>query len=114
MRLRHRRGGARVRVAGRHGVYRRGHQFPADADLNEHIGARVLHRLERADRAPELLPHLDIGDGRAEHRFRDTEAVARDGDGRPVEQRRDRRMRVAGELPHRRLRYLDVVRVHVS
>ena len=37
-------------------------------EIDEHVGARVLHGLERADRAPELLAHDGVGDGGVEHR----------------------------------------------
>ena len=76
------------------------------------MSAHVLHGLEGADRVPELLADLGVGDGRVEHRLAHPEAVARDGDGGTVEQALDGRLRVTGELVHRRLGNFDAVRGH--
>ena len=68
-------------------------------DLGGHLGAQVLHRLERADRAAELLALLRVGDRHLERAIARAEQVGRERDARRVE----RRERDAGRLdPGRR------------
>ena len=58
-------------------------------DVDEHVGAAVLHRLEAPDRPPELDPVLGVLDGQVEGAGRAPEHLGR-GEGRaPVEQRVD-------------------------
>ncbi len=73
---------------------------PRHADLHQHVGAGVLHRLERADRPAELLPDARVADRRGEHGLTQAQAVAGDGDGGAVEQPAHGGLRVAGEPPH--------------
>jgi hypothetical protein len=67
---------ARVFPRFREGLDRRRDEPAGNGDLDQHVGAGVLHGLERADQAAELLPDLHVGDGGGEHRLRDAEAVA--------------------------------------
>ena len=53
-------------------------ELAAHRELDEHVGARVLDGLERADRPVELLAHADVRDGGVEHRGGEPEAVAGD------------------------------------
>ena len=95
-RLRGRRRDVRLGVAGadapRRPVDRRAHAL----DVDQHVGAAVLHRLERPDRPAELHAVLGVLDRDVERARRAAEQVGR-GEGRaPVEQpARGRRRRRA-------------------
>ena len=83
----------------------------ASSASSEQVGAVVLHGLERADRAAELLPLLDVGDGHVEARVRDARGLGggqgageppRDGRRArdPGARRRDHGGRAPGRVEH--------------
>ena len=56
------------------------HGRPHALDVDEHVGAAVLHRLEAADGPAELHPVLGVLDGQVEHPLRDAEHLRAVGD----------------------------------
>ena len=65
-------------------------QRPRGLERRDHLRAHVLHGLERADRAPELLALLRVGDRLLDHRLARAERVGRERDPARVERARDR------------------------
>ena len=65
-------------------------------DFEQHLGALVLDRLERADRARELHALLRPGHGRVEAVLRAAGALAGEHRARLVERLRERRAGAAG------------------
>ena len=61
-----------------------------------------------------MLAHSGVGHGRGQHGLGQPEAVAGDRHGRPIPQRADLSLGIAGECPHRRRIHLDGVGRHSS
>jgi len=80
-------GGDRERVPGRL-VRRRGDRVvgrrPGGLDVHGHLRAPVLHRLERADRPPELNARLGVRDCELHHPLRAADLLGGERDGRQV------------------------------
>ena len=75
-------------------------ELAGHGDRHEHVGARVLDGLERADGPAELLAHLRVAHRRGQHCFRQAQAVAGDGDRRPITQSAHRGSVVPVEPQH--------------
>ncbi len=79
------------------GVDCRADELARHRDLDQHVGAGVLDRLERPDRAAELVAHLRVGHRRRKHRLGQSEAVAGDRDRGAVVQTADRSVGITVE-----------------
>ena len=80
-------GGDRERVPGRlvrRRVDRVVGRRPGGLDVHGHLRAPVLHRLERADRPPELNARLGVRDCELHHPLRAADLLGRERDGRQV------------------------------
>src|SRR4051794_4122815 len=78
------------------------HEHPRRVGLDPHLGDHRLHELERADRPPELLPLLGVGDGGVERALADADAARRDGVAARVE-RAHGDLEAVADLAHQRV-----------
>ena len=79
MGLRHRRGGTDIWHPVASTAPTASRRAPGHGDRDRHVGAGVLDRLERSDRATELLSHHGVRHGRCQHAL--GQARGRRGDG---------------------------------
>ena len=73
-----------------------------EVELEGGVGQVVLHRLEGADRHPELLPLGHVGDGQVEHPPAEADELGGGAERAPVEGEPRRRRRVADDAGRRR------------
>ena len=80
------------------GVIRRGLRA---FDRDQHVGASVLHGLEDADRAAELLTHLGVLHAHVQHLLRAAAHLGAQRDLGPIEHVRQHRPSLTGRAEHR-------------
>src|SRR3954468_9524304 len=78
------------------------HEHPRRVRLDPHLRDHRLHELEGADRPPELLALLGVGDGGVERALADAHAPRRDGVAAGVE-RAHRDLEAVAHLAHQRV-----------